>query len=132
MLYSLASTFLGPARSVAPFNAADAWSVIRRCADRYSVKQVYKITYPTGKIYVGKDSYTEARGTWATRTRISSMPTSRDLVIFTSVCAVLVMMLQVGNIVLSQSFNAFSSGVVFLLLIAALMFIQLLATKLAA
>ncbi len=54
------------------------------------------------------------------------------LTIFTSVGAVLVMMLQVGNIASWQSFNAFFLGVVFLLLIAALMFIQLLATKLAA
>ena len=28
---------------------------------RSSVKQVYKITYPTGKIYIGKDSFGSAR-----------------------------------------------------------------------
>jgi hypothetical protein len=30
-------------------------------ADKAFVKQVYKITYPTGKIYVGKDSIRSAR-----------------------------------------------------------------------
>ena len=30
-------------------------------AHEYEVKQVYKITYPTGKIYVGKDSFGSAR-----------------------------------------------------------------------
>jgi len=56
----------------------------------------------------------------------------RGFTILLSVCAVFVVILQVGNIVLWQSFNVFFLGVAFVLLVAALMFTQLLSSKLSA
>lgn len=57
---------------------------------------------------------------------------SAPFVVSATVGAVLVVGLQVANILLWQNFNAFFLGVVFVLLTAALMFIRLLTSKLAA